>query len=92
MLNAGNPQTAAMAKKVSSTPVLFSRSPEVERGSFVRDGRVIYRDARGEVNLFETRDISLKGAHNLENVLAAAAIALLAGGKPDSMIDVVLRS
>jgi len=89
VLNAGNPQTAAMAKKVSSTPVLFSRSPDVERGSFVRGGRVIYRDARGEVNLFETRDISLKGAHNLENVLAAAAIALLAGGKPDSMIDVV---
>jgi UDP-N-acetylmuramoylalanine--D-glutamate ligase len=89
VVNADNRHTALMAADIPSTPVLFSRLAEVERGTFVRGGLLLYRDAKGEQELLAASDIRLKGAHNLENVLAATTIALLAGGVPESMRRVV---
>src|SRR5213078_3066987 len=52
---------------------------EPERGAFVRDGDVRWRDDGGERSILAVADIPLKGTHNLENVLAAVAISVLAG-------------
>lgn len=79
VLNADDPRTAAMAAEVSATPVLFSRLREVERGTFIRDGCVCYRREEFEKVLFPVSEIRLRGNHNLENVLAACALAILAG-------------
>ena len=79
VLNADDPRTAAMAAAVSSRPVLFSRRRSLERGAFVRGGRVLYRDEDGERDLFPVEAVGLVGGHNLENVLAACAMAILAG-------------
>ena len=89
VLNGDDPETAAMAREVNSQPVLFSRRIEPERGAFVRGARLFYRDGRGERELFNAGDIGLKGEHNLENVLAACAITLLAGAAPCSLRDVI---
>jgi len=85
VLNADDPRTSAMASQVSSAPVLFSRRAEVARGTFVKKGRLVYRDGRGDMGLFPADAIRLKGGHNLENVLAACALALLAGAAPGSL-------
>jgi UDP-N-acetylmuramoylalanine--D-glutamate ligase len=85
VLNADDPRTAAIAAQVHSTPVLFSRAAEVQRGTFVRNGMVLYRDDSRETELFPVDSIALKGAHNLENVLAAGAMAILAGAPPESL-------
>src|SRR5262249_13507780 len=79
VLNADDPRTAALAFEVPSTPVFFSRRGAVERGAFVRAGELVYRGPGGEQAVCRREDIRLKGDHNLENVLAAAAIALLGG-------------
>ena len=55
------------------------------RGAFVKNGHLVYRDGRGETALFPAGEIRLKGDHNLENVLAACAMALLAGAAPESL-------
>jgi UDP-N-acetylmuramoylalanine--D-glutamate ligase len=89
VLNADDAATAAIAREVRSTPVLFSRLREVEHGAFVRKGRVIFRDAERERNLFGINAVALKGAHNLENVLAACAMAILAGAPPESLAEPV---
>ncbi len=89
VLNQDDPLTAAMAKQIGSVPVLFSRREEVERGAFVRAGRLLFRDGLAETDLFAAGDIRLKGGHNLENVLAACTIALLAGAAPPSLGQVV---
>jgi len=89
VLNADDPRTAGMAARVRSKPVLFSRRTQPERGVFLRDDRLIFRDGESERELFETGDIQLKGSHNLENVLAACAIALLAGANPNSLKQVI---
>jgi UDP-N-acetylmuramoylalanine--D-glutamate ligase len=89
VLNADDAGTAAIAKQVRSAPVLFSRLHEVEHGAFIRKGRVIFRDAERESNLFGVSTVALKGPHNLENVLAACAMAILAGAPPESLAETV---
>jgi UDP-N-acetylmuramoylalanine--D-glutamate ligase len=89
VLNGDDPRTAAMVGQVPSQPVQFSRRQEVDRGAFLRKERLVYRDGHGESDLFSVGEIRLKGSHNLENVLAASAIALLAGAAPASLGPVV---
>jgi UDP-N-acetylmuramoylalanine--D-glutamate ligase len=60
----------------------FSRKTEVERGASVRGGKIVFRDAKGEREIMPVDEITLKGAHNLENVLAAVAMGSLAGVEP----------
>jgi UDP-N-acetylmuramoylalanine--D-glutamate ligase len=48
-------------------------------GVFFRDGIVAYWNGRKSVDLFHRKIINLRGEHNLENVLAACAIAVAAG-------------
>jgi len=89
VLNQDDERTAAMATEVPSRPILFSRRTEPERGVFVRGGELFYRGESGAVRLFSRNDIVLKGEHNLENVLAASAIAILAGAPPESLLKVI---
>ena len=91
VLNAEDPRTAAMERQVRAKTYLFSRQLVTNRGAFVRNGRVIFRDERGEKDLFAVSAIGLKGTHNLENVLAACAMAILAGAPPESLEDSVRK-
>jgi UDP-N-acetylmuramoylalanine--D-glutamate ligase len=91
VLNADDALTAAIAAEVRAKPALFSRVSAVKRGVFVRDGRVILRDEHGERDLFAVSTVPLRGAHNLENVLAACLMAVLAGASPDALEESVSR-
>jgi UDP-N-acetylmuramoylalanine--D-glutamate ligase len=91
VLNADDQRAAALAGRISSSPVLFSRRTEPDRGVFLRAGRLIYRDGAIERVLFPADSIRLKGDHNAENVLAACTVALLAGAAPEGLEAVVRR-
>ena len=65
----------------------FSRQKRVERGSFLRDGELVFRCEGGETVLLQRADIGLRGNHNLENVLAAATAAKLAGVEPAAIAE-----
>ena len=59
----------------------FSRTRVVRQGAFVHEGTILYREseqAKAEPVL-KVSEIPLKGAHNVENVLAAVCAARLAG-------------
>jgi UDP-N-acetylmuramoylalanine--D-glutamate ligase len=60
----------------------FSRLRPVNPGAFVRDGVVLWSDDRGEREIMRVDEIGLKGAHNVENVLAAVCVGLLTGCEP----------
>ena len=66
----------------------FSLDEEVEQGSFLRDGKIILRLGDTEQRICPTDAIKLLGRHNLENVLAACAIAGVAGASRQAMADV----
>lgn len=57
----------------------FSRKQRVAQGAFVRGEEIVFRQDGSEEILLKLENIPLAGAHNVENVLAAAAAARLAG-------------
>src|SRR5579862_3021789 len=69
----------------------FSRSRRVANGAFVRDGQIVFRSDGQETPLLASSEIGLRGAHNLENVLAAASAAFLAGAEP-AQISAAVRT
>lgn len=85
VLNLDDPEAAKMAKGLKSQLRWFSRKSKVDAGSFVRDGRVFYKDNQGEREIMPLADMQLKGAHNVENVLAAVAIGMIAGIAPEKI-------
>lgn len=91
VLNGDDMATAALAARVQARPIIFSRLKNAGFGAFIRNERVIYRDENGETELFPVSAIKLVGAHNLENVLAACAMAILAGAAPESFEESVRR-
>ncbi len=81
VLNADNARTAAIAERAVARIHWFSMQGEVVQGAWVRDGQVVFRasaEAAVETILAVER-IPLKGAHNVENILAAVCAARLAG-------------
>jgi len=79
ILNADDRLVRRLARETRAKILFFSRQKEVQKGCFLRDGWIIMRDETGETNLMRTDDIPLLGAHNQENVMAAALIGKLLG-------------
>ena len=82
VLNADDPATNELTGRVPCPVLHFSRRSEVAQGAFVRGDKIFFRASGGnarEREILPVVEITLPGAHNLENVLAAVAIASLAG-------------
>ncbi len=65
----------------------FSRLKRVANGAFVRGDEIVFRRDGAETVLLGRADIGLRGEHNVENVLAASAAALLVGAQPAAIAD-----
>jgi UDP-N-acetylmuramoylalanine--D-glutamate ligase len=91
ILNADDPICISLAEKVRSQLFWFSRAKNVERGTFVRDGKIFFRDEKKETEIMPVAEIPLKGAHNVENVLGAACAGWLAGCSPGAIREAVAK-
>ncbi len=89
VLNADDPTTAALGGRTRAQLFWFSRKKEVEKGTFVHGGNIFFRNGKSEREIMPVSEIPLKGAHNLENVLAGVAIGALAGCQPVQIRDAV---
>ncbi len=89
IFNADDSTTAALASRARAQIFWFSRKREVDKGAFVRGGKVFFRDGRGEYEIMPVSEIPLKGAHNLENVLAGISIGMLVGCQPAQIREAV---
>ena len=90
VLNADDPTCVAMGMRTRARVFWFSRRKEVEEGAWVRDGSIVFRDAQGQREILQVSEIPLKGAHNLENVLAAVSASVLMGCPPGKIRQAVL--
>jgi len=85
VLNADDKITANWAENLKATIVLFSTAKELDEGLFLR-GRDLVCRASGKEKTLTTRDeMTLRGVHNVQNVLASLAAGLACGAAPDSM-------
>jgi UDP-N-acetylmuramoylalanine--D-glutamate ligase len=74
----------ALAKDCKAKVVPFSRLEELDFGAFVKEGYIVIKNEQGEtVRFCKTEELNIPGAHNLENALAAAAVAYFAGIDPE---------
>ncbi len=84
VLNRDDARVWGLARETSARVYGFSRKRRLARGADVEDGRVVVRDGKPE-KIVPASSLRLPGAHNLENVLAAALIGHLCGAPAASM-------
>jgi UDP-N-acetylmuramoylalanine--D-glutamate ligase len=89
VLNADDPTTAGLSERTRAQLFWFSRKKEIERGAFVRGAHLYFRDGHSEGEIMPLAEVPLKGAHNLENVLAGVSVGMLVGCRPEQIREAV---
>lgn len=89
VLNADQQLTSELIKDCQGQVVFFSRERELDKGAFLSQGQVTTRWEGKEKKVCRASEIPLLGSHNLENVLAACAIATVAGAQVEAMTSAV---
>jgi UDP-N-acetylmuramoylalanine--D-glutamate ligase len=79
VLRADDPICEGLASRTRAQVFWFSRVKEVRQGAYTHEGRILFRDSGGQREIMLVSEIPLKGAHNLENVLAAVCVGSLLG-------------
>ncbi len=85
VLNADDATTAGLSDRTRAQLFWFSRKKEIEKGAFARGTHIYFRDGHSEREIMPLADVPLKGAHNLENVLAGISIGILVGCQPEQI-------
>src|SRR5260370_3703964 len=85
VLNADDSTTAGLANRTRAQLYWFSRKKEIEKGAFARGAHIYFRDGRSEREIMPLAEVPLKGAHNLENVLAGYSIVRRVGCPPEQI-------
>jgi UDP-N-acetylmuramoylalanine--D-glutamate ligase len=75
VLNADDPVCESFARRGHGAVVWFSSTREVSPGAFLAEGEVVLNGT----SVMKTAEVPLRGLHNLENTMAATAMASLAG-------------
>jgi UDP-N-acetylmuramoylalanine--D-glutamate ligase len=81
VLNAEDKPTQMVAAKTKAQIFWFSSRRPIKQGAFVHGESIVFvpREGAKAEPVMPVAEISLKGAHNVENVLAAVCAARLAG-------------
>ena len=75
VLNYDNDVTRGMAGRQKSQVIWFSRQVRLERGVYLEDGNIVSAEPEGRITICRADEVKIPGTHNLENALAAAAMA-----------------
>jgi len=91
VLNADNIRAAAAAARSKAAVYWFSGEQPVDCGAWIEGGSIVYRGGKDQPveTIMPLGGIPLKGQHNVENVLAAAAATRLAGAAPETIRSAV---
>lgn len=87
VLNWDDPIVRSLSSQVRGKIIFFSRREELVEGVYVKGEQIYMGDATGAKQLCSTKDIKIPGPHNLENALAAIAVSMAAGLKPEKIVQ-----
>jgi len=94
VLNLDDSGSSGLQARSKARLCWFTRKQQLtadKTGAFVRDGEIYWRSSGRDEQVMPVSEISLKGAHNLENVLAAVAVGRLCGCDAMSIRDAVRK-
>ncbi|MEG2957138.1 MAG: UDP-N-acetylmuramoyl-L-alanine--D-glutamate ligase, partial [Christensenellaceae bacterium] len=83
VLNYDNELVRALEPQIAAKVVWFSTENELYDGAFVKNGDIIFALNGKETLIMPAKELRIPGKHNLENALAATALACLYGIKSD---------
>jgi UDP-N-acetylmuramoylalanine--D-glutamate ligase len=86
VVNADDPVVMAKAAETRAQRVSFSPSGSIEDGFAADGGWIVRRTATGVERLVPVSAVELTGRHMLHNVIAAVAVAHIAGAEPEAMV------
>lgn len=89
ILNYDDPILRPMAEKAPSQVCFFSRKEVLKQGIYVKNGQLHISWQGQELQFCPVSALKIPGAHNVENVLAAAAMAYFAGVSIGDIVDVL---
>jgi len=89
VLNEDDPTCRTLRDRTRAQVFWFSRKQEVQQGAFVRGGKILFRDSTGQREIMLVSEIPLKGAHNVENVLAGVCAGGLMGCEPAKIREAI---
>ena len=78
VLNYEDEVTREFGKNVRAKVLYFSSQRKLEKGIYLEDGNIIYKDGEPAL-LCHVNELKLLGTHNYENVMAATAMAAAYG-------------
>ncbi|MHB8576349.1 MAG: UDP-N-acetylmuramoyl-L-alanine--D-glutamate ligase [Dehalococcoidia bacterium] len=79
ILNAADPIGALLRQDTAARSAWFNADTSQEPGCFRDGNRLVWRADGTEHAFMDAGEVPLRGAHNVENVLAAAAVCFAAG-------------
>lgn len=91
VLNLDDPVLAKMAERLKARVAFFSRTKRVTNGACVINGKIVWHWDGVTKPICDADSILIPGPHNLENALAATAMAA-ACGVPSAVIRHTLQS
>lgn len=86
ILNKDDEETAKLAARARTNVLFFSRKHKLEKGFYVEDGWLVARDSGQTMRLVPIEELQIKGGHNVENALAAAAAGWVMGVDKESLV------
>lgn len=89
ILNADQRLTRDLANDCRAQVLFFSRKQQMDEGAFITQGEITVRWNGRERKVCRVSDIQLLGLHNVENVLAACAVATVGGAEVEAMTSAV---
>ena len=89
VLNYEDERTKAFGEEVKAQVLYFSRAHKLERGIYLDDGKMIYKNPE-EVIVCHVDELQILGIHNYENVMAAVAMAAVYGVPMDTIRKAIL--
>lgn len=89
VLNYEDERTKAFGEEVKAQVLYFSSVHKLERGIYLDDGKMIYKNPE-EVIVCHVDELQILGIHNYENVMAAVAMAAVYGVPMDTIRKAIL--
>lgn len=91
VLNANDPKVIAIKDECENEVFTFGKEDE-KNCVYIEDGIIKFKDETGEIqDVAEVSKVSLKGKHNLENIMCAVAMAKIVGVKNEPIAETLSK-
>lgn len=87
ILNGDDPEAGRFERSIKGRAYRFSARGKVYQGAYLDQGRLRLRTDFGEDDVLGADELPVPGLHNVENALAAALAARLAGCAPETIAE-----